>query len=702
MIPTRHSTRLLSLSNIQRVSMSSSLPPLSFKASTPSSVRAEAQAIIEKFKASINDIKDGKCGDPFATLSLALGDASAESARVTLPSMVHEDAEVRAESNRMKDALANMFSAAFTDSGLLRALSDKKQYTSKQISEEDEKFRRDVTFLLEARNGGNAPQDIRHELQNTRQQIEALCTAFCSCINENEDHLLFSDDELRGVGDIDRFPLDYYTKKRKVSLKAPSTLPVLKFARNAETRRTVLEALSKKCQEENTPRFEQVLKLRHEAANILATYPHHAAYQLAPKMASDVKCATEFLNECVSLYKPKLEREMKLLTDLKKELHPEEGGLQAWDMEYYIREFKARCAGVDEASLRQYFPLEHVKGSILSIYEELLELKFVREIDADIWHSDVECYSVSDASTGERHGYFYLDLFPRDGKYSHQCVYPLRPSYVKDDGTRVPPACVNLCNLTPPREGSPSLLLFREVETFFHEFGHVMHCVLTKSKHTLHSWAWSAVPWPGGVEQDFLEVPSMMLENFVWQPEILQRLSSHIDDGSSLPDQTIRALNNSRMLMTGFTKMKYLAMALYDLRVHTSAGPDATSDKQNPYVVDEVSHNASSLFNAMMKKYTGMEQVKGSFAGASWLHLMQGYDAGYYGYIYSECYAADLFSEFEALARDNKPIIDSELGRKYRQTILERGATKCGVEMLIDFLGREPSNEAFSYRVKTS
>jgi thimet oligopeptidase len=116
----------------------------------------------------------------------------------------------------------------------------------------------------------------------------------------------------------------------------------------------------------------------------------------------------------------------------------------------------------------------------------------------------------------------------------------------------------------------------------------------------------------------------MMLENFVWQPEILKRLSSNIDDGSSLPLSTIRALNESRMLMTGYTKMKYLAMALYDLRVHTSAGPDATSDKQNPYVFDGVKHDAASLFNAMMKKYTGVEQIVGSFPGASWLHLMQG------------------------------------------------------------------------------
>lgn len=583
-----------------------------FKGSTPSSVRAEANTLINKFNSAIKHIVDGKVDDPFAAFSIALGDASAESARVTLPSMVHADADVRAESNRMKDELANMFSAAFTNCDLLHVLSDNK-LDGVIKSEEDMKFTEDIMFILQTRNGGSTTEVQRADLQKKRKHIEELCTAFCSSINENSEYLLFSDDELRGIDDFNMFPL--HDDKRMVLLKAPSTLPVLKFAKNADTRKKVLEALSRKCQEGNTPRFEAVLKLRQEAANLIG-YPTHAAFQLAPKMMSDVERAIKFLHECLEAYKPKLDEEIKLLTDLKNEIDPHGGELHVWDMAFYTREYKSRFAGIDEAALRQYFPLEHVKTTILTIYEELLELKFAREEHVDVWHDNVECYSVSDALTGDLFGHFYLDLFPRVGKYSHQCVYPLSPSYMKADGTKILPACVNLGNLTPPRPGAPSLLLFREVETFFHEFGHVMHCVLTNSKHSLHAWAWSAVPWPGGVEQDFLEVPSMMLENFVWQPEILKKLSSNINDGSSLPDAKIKALNESRGLMTGYTKTKYLAMALYDLQVHSAAS--------GPYILDGEVHDGASLFNAMMKKYTGIGQIQGSFPGASWLHLMQG------------------------------------------------------------------------------
>lgn len=158
-----------------------------------------------------------------------------------------------------------------------------------------------------------------------------------------------------------------------------------------------------------------------------------------------------------------------------------------------------------------------------------------------------------------------------------------------------------------------------------------MHSILTNSRHSLHSWTWSAAPWPGGVEQDFLEVPSMMLENFVWIPEVLQRLSKHISDGSSLSEETIEALSKSRFLMTAYGKMKYLAMSLYDLKVHSGPGP---------YEFEGDEYDAEELYNVMIEKYTGISPIQGSFAVASWFHLLMGYDAGYYGYIYSEAIAA--------------------------------------------------------------
>jgi thimet oligopeptidase len=174
--------------------------------------------------------------------------------------------------------------------------------------------------------------------------------------------------------------------------------------------------------------------------------------------------AEEFLLEMVNAYEPIREKESEVLLEMKRK---DVGGcdgddvvLDSWDVVYYSRMYMAEYARVDEAALKLYFPLEHVKCTILDIYEELLGLKFERVLDAQAWHDDVECYAVHDDDNGgDVLGHFYLDIFPRKGKYSHQCVYPLSPSYTAGKGTRILPACVNIGNLTPSREGSPSLLL---------------------------------------------------------------------------------------------------------------------------------------------------------------------------------------------------------------------------------------------------
>jgi len=682
-------------------------PPLSFEETTPLSITAELNRVRDYFCKALNSIKNKGKADVISAFSLALGEASAASARLTLPSMVHEDQDVRRQSNQVKDELAVMFS---------KALSDREIFTIMQAAASsappDAGKVADRILSIMIQNGCSNDQSSDHEekLTTIRVEIERQCTEFCENINENAAFLLFSDDELAGLDDLDRYPVDETTEKRRVTLKAPDTLPILKSAVESETRRAVLQAMSTKCQEENTRRFENVLELRQQCVDAMKLYNCHAEHELATKMAqADV--ALSFLTDMVDAYKTKLENETKLLVQLKRlELglssdDDEEVSLDAWDLAFYTSQFKAQFAGVDEAVLRQYFPLEHVKSTILAIYEELFGLKFERDLTAEVWHDDVECYAVFDSTSRELQGWFYLDLFPRKGKYSHQCVYPLSPSFEREDGSRVLPSCVNLGNLSPPREGKPSLLMWREVQTFFHEFGHVMHCLLADTKHSIESWTWSAVPWPGGVQQDFLEVPSMMLENFVWEPEVLKRLSKHIDNDSSLPDETILSLNNSRTLMTGHAKSKYLAMSLFDLKVHSepfiapNEQPESTLDSRR-YELDGEIHGAASLFNAMVKKYTGIEQIPGSFAGASWLHLMQGYDAGYYGYIWSEAYAADLFHRFELLSNEGKSIIDPNLGRQYREKILAPCATRGGFELLKDFLGRDPSTEAFKRRVQ--
>ncbi|KAL7460588.1 hypothetical protein ACHAXS_001030 [Conticribra weissflogii] len=407
--------------------------------------------------------------------------------------------------------------------------------------------------------------------------------------------------------------------------------------------------------------------------------------------------AEKFLFKLLEAYRPKCRKVLELLLEMKRrdfsasgehEKNGEDIKLDPWDVLYYTQVYKSEYAWVDEAALREFFPLEHVKSAILSIYEEFLE----------VWHEDVEFYAVRSATCPADHviderelfGHFYFDLYPHKGQYSHQCVDLLRPSYIFNTATttnngnsqQILPASINISNLTPSLDkDNPSLLLFREVETFFHKCGHIFHCILTKSCHSLHSWAWSAVPWHRGVKQHFLEVPSMMFENFVWCLEILRKLSLNVSYGSCISNNAIDALSKSRFLMTGYLRCKYLARVLYNLKVHSGLGPE--------YKFDGKMYIAVTLYNVMTKKYTGIALTAVSFVAASWFHLMMGYNTGYY----------DLFSHFEDFLLENRSVIDCDLGRKYRDAILLPGATLNGNTMIRNFLGRDASNDAFLRRI---
>ena len=468
-------------------------PSFSFINSSPESVHQEAHEIKQRFTDAIDNIKKSSSKNAFEALSLALGEASAASARVTLPSMVHGDVAVRAASHAAKDDFKNMFDAALSDVELYNALVNIKDENFNH--EEDERFKRNILRTLRRNGCGLESTSDQSTIQTKRQQIEETCTAFCAAINEHDEYLLFTEEELDGISDIGRFAIDETTGKRKLGLKAPDILPVLKFATNPNTRKQVAQAMSKKCQEENTPRFLEVLKLRDECAKLLE-YLNHGNYMCETKMVGTPENAEEFLLELADAYEPMRKRELELLLDMKrKDVGSDDINLDSWDVMYYTRMYKAECAGVDEAAMRPYFPLLHVKETILSIYEELLGLKFVRVSDAKVWHDDVECYAVctatSDGSGGEVLGHFYLDIFPRKGKYSHQCVYPLSPSF-NVEGGRVLPACVNIGNLTPSREGAPSLLMFREVETFFHEVN--KRFVIGLYKRMLHCSSYDLSP----------------------------------------------------------------------------------------------------------------------------------------------------------------------------------------------------------------
>jgi thimet oligopeptidase len=293
-------------------------------------------------------------------------------------------------------------------------------------------------------------------------------------------------------------------------------------------------------------------------------------------------------------------------------------------------------------------------------------VRFEQLTPAVAWAQDVSQYAIYDAASGEPLGYFYLDLLPREGKTSHTSSWPLRNGRLLADATYRLPVAAMMCNWPRPQPGKPSLLSHEEAIEFFHEFGHVMHGTLSHTRYaTLYGMQ---VRW------DFVEAPSQMLENWMWQPAVLKQVSSKVGSGEPLPDDMIAKMVAAKHAGDGVSYAKQTFYAFYDIQMHRLKGP-----------VDP-----DALFFELASSHYVFPPLRGTYpAGALW-HEANGYDAGYYGYLWALVYAQDMFSVFQKEGIDNPAV-----GLRYRTQILVPGASVEPDVLLRNFLGRDVSLEPF-------
>jgi thimet oligopeptidase len=310
-----------------------------------------------------------------------------------------------------------------------------------------------------------------------------------------------------------------------------------------------------------------------------------------------------------------------------------------------------------------YFPLQQVVDGMLALTGEVFGLDY-KPVNTPTWHPDVITYAIHDVATGELLSHFHMDLFPREGKFSHAAAFPLVPGRLLDDGTYQKPVASIVANFTKPGADRPSLLQHSEVETFFHEFGHILHQTLTKAEMVRFSGS--------STENDFVEAPSQIMQNWTWRPEVLRRFARHYQTGEPIPDQLVEQLTAAKNLNIALNSLRQAQFGLLDMWLH-----DDSPDKN----VETVLHRSVevSLFPFH----------EGTFFPASFGHLF-GYDAGYYGYLWSEVYGDDMWSRFA-----DEGVTNPKIGIEYRREILERGGSLDGMDLLRNFLKREPNNLAF-------
>lgn len=529
----------------------------------------------------------------------------------------------------------------------------------------------DKLIKLRKRDGLHLAAEVQEQVKQLKNEISELEVKYSKNCNEENTVLEFTEEELRGTPEDFIKSLEMAeSAKRKVTLKHPHVLPIMKMAVDPATRKKVNFAYESRCVADNVPLLEKAIFLRHKKAQLLG-YPTHSDYITELLMARSSANVRRFLTELADKLQPLWAKEKKVLLELKEEeckRHgiPFDGELHAWDVAFYKNLVEERHYKVDQEKLRPYFPLEVVMKGLFGIYELLLSLKFEEIEKPALWHPEARLFKVTNSETKELLGYFFMDLFPREGKYSHFCNMPLQAGCLKQDGSRQLPVVAVICNFPKPTADKPSLLTHSDVETFFHEFGHTMHHVCSKAELVMFEGT--------TVERDFLECPSQMLENWCWDLESLSRMSKHHASGEPLPKDLADPLIASRLANVGQFNLRQITLSMFDLELHVK--PQAETAK---------------LFGEIQDKLLGYKPQDGTNFAANFSHLMAGYDSRYYGYLWSEVYSMDLFeTRFK-----KEGILNPKTGMDYRKQILEAGSTKDAEELLRNFLGREPRIDAF-------
>ncbi|KAB7507201.1 Thimet oligopeptidase [Armadillidium nasatum] len=504
-----------------------------------------------------------------------------------------------------------------------RIVAFKEKEGLSDLNDEQKRFIEKL-ILAGKRNGLHLSEEKRSKIKEIKTRMSELSIKFENNLNEDNTKLYFTKEELSGMPDDFIDDLQEVDGKLEVTLKYPHLFPITKKCRNPKTRLTMIAASQSKCMKENTPILEELIELRQRLADLLG-YKNHASFIHEERMAKSPEKVAQFLSDLASkldkLWKDELQVLLKLKTEECEKYNLENSGkIEFWDTKYYMNLVEETIYAVDEEEVRQYFPLEKVTSGLLDIYQQLLGLKFHLEKDVEAWHDDV----------------------------------------------LTPTICAMMCNFTKPTKDKPALLTHSEVETFFHEFGHAMHGICSKASFSLFAGL--------SVERDFVEAPSQMLENWVWEKEPLQLMSSHHKTDEPLPDSLIEKLSASRKANAGGFNLRQIVLGTFDQKIHTRSKADT-----------------QKLFTETYQEIMGLTPIENTNMPASFGHLAGGYDAQYYGYLWSEVFAMDMFeSRFK-----KEGILSSKVGMDYRTSILQPGGSKDAADMLRDFLGRDPTNDAF-------
>jgi len=630
---------------------------------TPASVRAEVEDAIARAEELLAAVVAPPAAPTWESTMAPLDAVAASvviaSGRGPFMARVHPDKEVRDAAQEAEERLSKWVSDLAFRRDLYEAVEAYAATPEAAALEGEDARLLEFTRRDFRRAGHGLDPEQRAEVQRLRTRLVELGVAFARNIDEYQDGLDLTREELDGL------PEDYLSRLGpgkaegtfRVSLDYPEYYPFMDQARRADLRRALQFKMFNQAREQNLPLLEEAVRLRLEIARIFGL-PSWAHYGMEEKMAKEPKAVEDFY---AALVPPLTEKSQAELADLA----AANGGAapEPWDFRYLHTVIRRERFGIDPSEVAGYFPLEQVVQGMFDLTAEVFGLAYRRLEGVPTWHPDVMVYEIADREGGRLLATFYADLFPREGKFGHAAAFDLVPAH-QGEAEYVLPRTAIAANFTKPTATQPSLLQHDEVVTLFHEFGHVLHNSLGHTRHPRFAGY--------NTEWDFVEAPSQIMEHWCWTPEVLQRFARHHQTGKPIPAALVEQLAAARDLHVALLTLRQISFGLLDMAFH---GPAEEKD------LFAITRETTAV--------TGLPHHEGTFYPAGFGHLF-GYDAGYYGYLWAKVFGDDMFSRFAA-----EGVAGPIVGGEYRRRVLERGGSVDAGEMLRAFLGREPNQEAF-------
>jgi len=589
---------------------------------------------------------------------------------------VAESPELREAYNRVLPEISRFWTALQLDQGLWKRL--KAFAATAEAAALDEVRARHVERTLAEfrRAGADLPEDVREHLRELKVEVTQKQQKFSENVLDatNAFSLLVTDRaRLEGLPDADLEQARRKAEERGqegwlLTLDYPSFEPVVKHVHDRDLREQMYAAYTTRCREgefANVDLVVDLLRLRREIAETLG-YAHFPDYRLEDHMAKTGAQALAFVEDMTAKTRPYWERDYRELAEHARAMGLDE--LMPWDVAYVAEDLRRTRFDFDDEAIRPYFPLDRVLEGLFEIVRRVFGLTVREDRIPEVWDPQVRYYHLYDED-GTHLGSFYADWFPRPNKRQGAWMNDLVTGGPAPEGAFRPHLGVVAGNLTPPKGDRPPLLTHREVETIFHEFGHLLHHLT--SRVPIAPRAGINVAW------DFVELPSQIMENWTWEREALPLFSGHYETGEPLPNDLFERLLEARRFMGGWYQMRQLAFGYTDLRLHLHYDPDRDGDVMR-YV------------ETLLEGYTPAPVFRRYHSTTSFTHLFAGgYAAAYYSYLWSEVLEADAFGRFV-----REGVFNRQVGRAFLDAILTRGDSADPELLFREFMGRDPDPQA--------